>query len=282
MNIVAIHGLKGGVGTTTIVSNLAAAINAQSQPVLAIDLCSQNSLRLHFGMALQNENGFASQIAHHRPWHEAGYQSYNGVNFLPFGQDQDNKCINAIELYIRNHPNWLNDWLSTLDMPENTWVLLDCPLHPSPFHQDALKIADISLLVVNPEMLSYTCLHAPNRPRHLYLNSEQNQLMLLNRYCPSIDLERDITSLIKTDFAASLLPITIHRDEHLREAFAFKKSVIDAAPASQSAQDFSLAAFWLTARQAKLAQKREEEETELQLSKQPQGKAKITQITSRP
>jgi cellulose biosynthesis protein BcsQ len=59
--------------------------------------------------------------------------------------------------------------------------------------------------------------------------------------------------LIKTDFEQHLLPITIHRDENLREAFVFKKPVLECAPASQSAQDFSLAALWLTARQAHLA-----------------------------
>ena len=252
MNIVAVHGLKGGVGTTTIVANLAAAINSLNRPVIAIDLCAQNNLRLHFAMDLNDSNGLASQIRDHQPWQNAAYVSQAGVQFLPFGHDDYDACVAAMETMMHKSPFWLEQWLEKLDVSPDTWILLDCPIFPSPYNAAALAVADTSILVLNPETLSYTALHGSNRARYLDFGDEQNQLLLLNRYCPAIELERDITSLIKSDFEHALIPITIHRDESLRQSLAFKKTVIECAPASQSAQDFSLAALWLTSRADKL------------------------------
>lgn len=252
MNIVAVHGLKGGVGTTTIVANLAAAINSLNRPVIAIDLCAQNNLRLHFAMELNDPNGFASQIRDHKPWQDAAYASHSGVQFLPYGHDDYDACVAAMENLMHQSPFWLEQWLEKLDVSPDTWILLDSPIFPSPYNAAAMAVADISVLVLNPETLSYTALHGSNRARYLDFGDDKNQLLLLNRYCPAIELERDVTSLIKSDFEHALIPITIHRDESLRQSLAFKKTVIECAPASQAAQDFSLAALWLTSRADKL------------------------------
>lgn len=252
MNVVALHGLKGGVGTTTVVANLAAAIQSLNRPVLAIDLCAQNNLRLHFAMPLNDGSGFATQVRDHQPWHQAAYCSTSGVQFLPFGQDDFDAGVAAMEHLMQKDPFWLEQWLEKLDLPEDAWVLLDCPIFPSPYNAAGMAVADTSILVLNPETLSYTALHGSNRARYLDFGDDNNQLLLLNRYCPAIDLEKDITSLIKSDFEDALIPITIHRDESLREALAYKKTVLDAAPASQSSQDFSLVALWLTSRADKI------------------------------
>ena len=256
MNIVAIQGLKGGVGTTTVVANLAAAIHSLNRPVLAIDLCAQNNLRLHFAMDLHDDRGFACQIRDHQPWYKAAYISHAGVQFLPFGHDVYDACVAAMETLMDTSPFWLEQWLNELDIDPDTWILLDCPIFPSPYNAAGMAVANTSILVLNPETLSYTALHGSNRARYLDFGDELNQLLLLNRYCPSIELERDITSLIKSDFEDALIPITIHRDESLRQSLAFKKTVIDSAPASQSAQDFSLAALWLTSRADKLKERK--------------------------
>jgi len=266
MNVVALHGLKGGVGTTTVVANLAAAIHSLNRPVLAIDLCAQNNLRLHFAMGLSDNSGFATQVRDHQPWHQAAYVTQTGIQFLPFGQDDYDGGIAAMENLMQKNPFWLENWLEQLDLPEETWVLLDCPIFPSPYNHAGMAVANTSILVLNPESLSYTALHGSNRTRYLEFGDELNQLLLLNRYCPAIELERDITSLLKADFDHALLPITIHRDESLRESLAYKKTVIEAAPASQSAQDFSLAALWLTSRADKLRDIRKQQASdELQI-----------------
>ena len=95
MNVMTLQGLKGGVGTTTVTANLAAAINAQGLPVLVIDLSPQNSLRLHFSMDINDARGISTQIQAGLPWHEAAYVNENGVTFVPFGQDVGDEAINA-------------------------------------------------------------------------------------------------------------------------------------------------------------------------------------------
>ncbi|MGL5564712.1 MAG: cellulose synthase operon protein YhjQ/BcsQ, partial [Plesiomonas sp.] len=49
MITVALQGIRGGVGTTSIVAGLALAARRQGARVLAVDLCPDNQLPLHFG-----------------------------------------------------------------------------------------------------------------------------------------------------------------------------------------------------------------------------------------
>ena len=257
MHILCVQGVKGGVGTTTVAANLAAAMHAQGLPTLVIDLCAQNSLRFHFDMPLEDYNGFAVQLMNGLGWHQGAYQSHSGIHFLPFGQDDEDRCVSTFQTYVQTHPDWLERWLAQLDWPEEGWVLFDCPVFPSKITEAALALADTNLLVANPDTLCFTELHSPNYVRHTRAHNNDVQWLLINRYCPSISLERDIVSLLKTDFADILLPITIHRDENLREALAYKQPVLAVSPTCQSTQDFSLLALWLTARQARLAEDHE-------------------------
>ncbi len=50
MRVVAMINQKGGVGKTTTVANLAAALAARGQRILAIDLDPQSHLTMHLGL----------------------------------------------------------------------------------------------------------------------------------------------------------------------------------------------------------------------------------------
>ncbi|HXU92879.1 MAG TPA: cellulose synthase operon protein YhjQ/BcsQ, partial [Gallionella sp.] len=71
---------------------------------------------------------------------------------------------------------------------------------------------------------------------------------LLNGFDPTRELDRDIAELLRVDLGAHLCPVTIHRDESVREALASKLSLEAYAPDSQAYDDFAALATWLIAR----------------------------------
>ncbi|MGH8467320.1 MAG: cellulose synthase operon protein YhjQ/BcsQ, partial [Pseudomonas sp.] len=59
MTVVALSGIRGGTGTTSVVAALGFALHALGQRVLMVDLNPRNLLRLHFNLALASADGWA-------------------------------------------------------------------------------------------------------------------------------------------------------------------------------------------------------------------------------
>ena len=59
MNLVALQGIRGGVGTTSLVAGLALAAREQGARVLAVDLCHDNLLGIHLGLSHDDPRGWS-------------------------------------------------------------------------------------------------------------------------------------------------------------------------------------------------------------------------------
>ena len=71
MPIVALSGLRGGVGTTSVTAALAWALNRLGERTIAVDFSPHNQLCTHFNTPLTHARGWA---------HSAQ------LDFIPFGQ----------------------------------------------------------------------------------------------------------------------------------------------------------------------------------------------------
>ena len=59
MKVIALQGIRGGVGTTAIVAGLAQAAHEQGARVLAVDLCPDNQLGIHLGLPHDDPGGWS-------------------------------------------------------------------------------------------------------------------------------------------------------------------------------------------------------------------------------
>jgi MinD-like ATPase involved in chromosome partitioning or flagellar assembly len=73
-------------------------------------------------------------------------------------------------------------------------------------------------------------------------------LLLVNRFDPGSQLQRDLLLVWRNHYAARLLPVAIHFDEALREALAFKQPLSQYAADSLAAQDILSLATWCLGR----------------------------------
>ncbi len=242
MKVICVTGLSGGAGVTTVAAQLAAALRTQDRPVVAFDFSPDNTLRLHFGMAMSDGSGLAPQVLAKQPWNEVAYRSASGVDFVPFGQlDEDG--LNRFGNLLTHEPGWLSRHLDELDLPADAHLVLDCPRTPGPLRLQALAASTLVLVVLAPDALSFA--RASANERSMRLSGRTEARYLFNGFDASRALDRDVVAVARSDLQKKLIPVMIHRDEHLREALASKRDIYEYAPSSQAAEDFSSLAHWL-------------------------------------
>jgi cellulose synthase operon protein YhjQ len=247
MRVVSITGISGGVGATTVVAELAATLVSRGRRTLAFDFSTRNTLRLHFGMAWNDSHGLAPQVLSGKPWNEAAYRCENGVDFLPFGKCNEQDAASFFCL-LQQDADWLSSCLGQLDADDDTCVLIDCPATGSTLCPQAQALADLILVVLEADTLSYAAFAESQTgvaPEHA-----GKVFYLLNGFDPTRELDRDIAKLLRADLGQRLCPVTIHRDESVREALASKLSLDAYAPSSQAAADFAALSTWLVAKLA--------------------------------
>jgi len=253
MSIITVTGVGGGVGSTTVVGQLASILAARNHPVLAIDLAQQNTLRLHFGMHWQDGNGLAPHVLARQPWHKAGYRCENGVEFLPFGKC-DEQAVGSFFSHVQADSTWLASRLEELEPNPKRFVLIDCPRRGFNLRSQAYALSDVIVVVLGADTLSYAAL--ADLHLSMSLQDANKAVYLLNGFDPKMRLDCDIADLLRADHGAKLCPVAIHRDESVREALASKLSVNIYAPYSQAANDFSDLTTWLVGKLAVLHRSR--------------------------
>jgi cellulose synthase operon protein YhjQ len=240
-------GAAGGVGTTTVASHLATALMQQQRSALCFDFCPTNVLRLHFGAALDEDDGFAAALMGDRDWRDTCYSGASGVQFVPFGVLKNDGVLDQLSQRFGDQPTWFGNVLDELDLDMNTIVICDCPRWPFALRDQVLAAADLRIVVCLPDPLSLMGATRFARQTHGESGSRHG-MILLNRFDAARALDRDVQLLLRRQHGHLTVPVTIHEDEYVREALAHKQTIFDYAPTSQVALEYAALATWTTAR----------------------------------
>ncbi|KIH85233.1 cellulose biosynthesis protein BcsQ [Pseudomonas batumici] len=236
MTSLSLRGLRGGVGTSSLLAATGHALHSLGERVLLVDMCPENLLRLHFGVSVSEPDGWARAMIDGVGWNTQAWTVEPGLGVLPYGrlkrEEQD-----QIEQHLLKDPElWRRRQASLAEHFD--WILFDVPLR-LPGHAHVGPCA-LRLRIVEADA---AC--------HVLLQQEEalGGHLLINRFDPVSQLQRDLLLIWRKQYGARLLPLSVHQDEAMREALAFKKPVGAYAQASLAAQDvLSLATWCLTRR----------------------------------
>jgi cellulose synthase operon protein YhjQ len=231
-----LRGLRGGVGTSSLLAATGHALHSLGERVLLVDMCPENLLRLHFNVSVSEPGGWARAMIDGVSWNTQAWTVEPGLSVLPYGrlklEEQD-----QIEQYLLKEPKlWHRRQASLAEHFD--WILFDVPLR-LPGHARVGPCA-LRLRIIEADAACHVLLQQEKAPSgHL----------LINRFDPVSQLQRDLLLIWRKQYGACLLPLSVHQDEAMREALAFKKPVGAYAEASLAAQDvLSLATWCLTRR----------------------------------
>ena len=241
VKIILITGHGENVGAKTITSGLVSALRTQGISALALDLCPSNLLRLHFGMDPENEDGLARSIIDRRPFESANYRSREGIDFLPFGKISHDEYRQLIDWTLRN-PGWLKQWAMRLDLPSDSFLICHAPATSHELWQDILDSAwQLKIFVLD----ALTLLRMEQAARNDSRSSDTKKKWIINGFDTNRILDRDAELVVRAHFKERIAPVTLHRDEHHREALAQYITIHAYAPSSQGAHDMTKLALWL-------------------------------------
>lgn len=245
MKLVAVKGLFGGAGTTTVAANLANAMRRRKHPVVALDLCATNSLRLHFGMPIGDPRGLFRSGHLVEDLREAAFETENGLIYLPHGEIDEQPDQSDIEGILER----LYELLQRFESPQELVVLIDVPNSESTILKWLTSHAHVMLHVLTPEPRVYPALRYFSRITWPQIQHQGlHHAMLLNQCAPHLELSRDIADLLRRELEPQLLvPTFIQRDQHIPEAFATQQSTFDFTLGAQANVEFVAIAEWLEA-----------------------------------
>lgn len=252
---VALVSLCGGTGRTTIAAHLAQALGHVGRRALAVELDSQGSLALHFGVDSARPVGLVSAQTSAQEVAAALQQQRGGAMCLPFGSCTEEELAEA-DARIARDPEWLRLRLDAYAPEDVDLVILDVPARRNPWLRQALAVADQVIVVLGADPLSYATLPATEALLLELLGDgagRHDAVYLINRFDGTSELDRDVVSAMRGALRERVLPFVIQRDLAVPEALARRVSVLQHAPDSQVVADFSQLADWTSARAERFA-----------------------------
>jgi len=215
--VISVVSGKGGVGKTTVTSNIGVALSQQGEDVLIIDgNFSGANIAQHFGIGFQDVSlndvlEGEAYITQAVAKHPAGV-SLLPASILEFNANADSLKHSLIEF-----------------LGQKDYVLIDAAAGTDEEVQAAIEASDEVLLVAHPELPALTnCLGAKKLAEQLdrevlglVLNSVRNEKSEVDR--------EDIRELVEADIIGM-----VPDHKHVREGIALRKPVVDYKPNSEA------------------------------------------------
>lgn len=236
MQRVFVKGIKGGVGTTSVVANLVSVLKKLSINIIAIDLDAKSDLGLHLGLPWKVTSGWSNTTAFTDTL-TMFYQSSDGVKFLPHGDG-----YTSTEAVIQT----VTDCQQLFDEPDS-WLVFDCPAHIDISHYKLMK-DDIVIELVNCDAICHSLMFKRLNTLNSLTDNWQHYF-LVNKYNCAVTFEFDLYSLWQSTMPL-MAPLFINSDEVIKESVAYRNVTTHCAPHSIANDDFETLAGWLASKVA--------------------------------
>ncbi|HIG87095.1 MAG TPA: hypothetical protein EYQ25_08630 [Planctomycetes bacterium] len=249
MRRIAIINQKGGVGKTTTVANLGAALARAGQRVLAIDLDPQANLSLYLGVELQPTEPSAYSVLCSGMPISAALRPTNtpGLELLPSqidlsGAELEMAATIGRETILRDS---LDTWTKEQTQEGNRidFILIDCPPSLGLLSVNALCAANEVMVVAQTEFFALQGLSRLLGIIELVqarLNPDLKLTgVLASIYDARLRLAREVLGELRRFFPAETFQTTIGTNVRLAESPSHAQTIFEYAPGSRGARDYA-------------------------------------------
>ncbi|WP_261641831.1 cellulose biosynthesis protein BcsQ [Erwinia mallotivora] len=233
MPVIAIQGLRGGAGATSLTAAFAWALSQLGEATIAVDFSADNLLGMHFNMPAGLSRGWLRAAVDQQPWQQSAMRYAPQLDFIPFGQLSDEEKMD----FAARPLDFFSRWPAQLaELKQHySWILLDIPAGDTPWTRTLLAGADRTISVIVPDANCHIRLH---QQRFL-----PGTLHLINQFSPLNRARQDIHQLWLSSLH-NLIPLTIHLDEAVAEALLNKQPLGEYRPLSLAAEGMMTLANW--------------------------------------
>jgi chromosome partitioning protein len=248
MRRIALINQKGGVGKTTITTNLGHALALAGHRVTVIDLDPQGQLASSYGIFRAPGKGIDQvMLKAHKPASvKQGIRDM--LTLIPAGER-----LQEIEYLHDGGASRAQLLDQALDgaLDDQAFVLFDCPPSSGLLVANAIFAADEALIPVSGDHMSLNGLAKMMitiKKFEPYLNKPLRTWITLNRYFPRRRLCKEVLEKLKTHFSDQLMETRIREAAVIAECPGIGRTIFEYKPGSQSAKEFQALATELVAR----------------------------------
>lgn len=242
MTIVAVFNQKGGVGKTTTVLNLAAALARRGRQPVGIDLDPQAQFSVITGnTAHSGDDSIYSLFQRNRPLRELIHESASGISVIPSHVE-----LSKVDALHGKGYNAINKLNATLLM-ETSWakdrpLIIDCSPLVGVLSLNAIFACDGVIIPISADYLSMNGALKIRKTLHALeqvLKRRVNRRYLITRFDTRRGMAKIILSNAQAEFGADVCQTVIAENVSLAESPALNKNIFEHAPDSRGAQDYN-------------------------------------------
>ncbi|RLW61580.1 MAG: hypothetical protein B6D75_01800 [gamma proteobacterium symbiont of Stewartia floridana] len=238
MRRIALINQKGGVGKTTLTTNLGHALALAGQRVTVIDLDPQGQLASSYGLFRAPSKGIDQVLLQQQGITDVRQGIRDLLTLIPAGEK-----LQEIE-YLQDggatRARLLQRALQGMSADQD-FVLFDCPPSAGLLVANAIFAADEALIPLCADHMSLNGLIMMLKTLKKfepYLSRPLPQWIALNRFFPRRKLSKDIAEKLHNHFPDQLLEIPIREAAAIAECPGVGRTIFEYKPNSQSAKEF--------------------------------------------
>ena len=236
--IIAVLNQKGGVGKTTITTNLVHGIARKGYEVLAIDLDPQAQLTTSLGMAQRDLKGMDECLLEEVSLSDVSHPVRANLELIPAGSE-----LSEVERLAEGGvsrgmllKNALNNHIDKYD-----YVLIDCPPSSGLLVVNAIFATQEVLIPMTGDYLALQGLsHLMTTLKNFEqaLGHELKQWLVLSRFQARRRLSQEVRDSLIKHFPDKVLVTEISESVVLAESPSYGETIFEYKPSSKSAAEY--------------------------------------------
>lgn len=238
MKIISVFNQKGGVGKTTTVVNLAAALGEKNKKILVIDLDPQGNSTSGLGIDKSELESSIYDIMIIQDYKNPIATMSKNVDIMPSNSDLSGFEIEAVGLDEREL--LLKKFIDTLDNYD--YIFIDCPPSLGLLSINALSASDSVLIPIQSEYYALEGVSQLVNTIELIKNGLNPNIeiegVLISMFDGRNNLSLDVVEEVKKYFKDKVFKTIIPRNIRLAEAPSHGMSVIEYDPKSKGAKAY--------------------------------------------
>jgi len=236
--VVVVVSATGGVGRSTLAAALASGLQRQGHPALALELDPQNALRHHLCPGF-DVPGLGATSLLNQTWQALPKRGFAGCQLVTFGET-DAVQQQSLNRWLGQDHAFLAKRLAGLGLSGRDTLVIDVPAGNTVYLSQALSVADVVLVVVQPDAASFRRLAKMDEVLAPYLAGAAPPLRfyVINQVDAGQSFSEDMAGVFKLRLGDAVLG-TVQRDVSVSEAQAYGRDPFDPALNSGGSQDVS-------------------------------------------
>jgi cellulose synthase operon protein YhjQ len=226
--VITVYSSKGGVGKTTLSSNMGTNLARRGYKVLIIDTDPQNSVLGVLGIELSD--GLSELLNHSADVKDVIITTPDGFDFIPAGIEANRDTLEYTQL-LQDEPYFVKESIVEALEDQYDFIIFDTPPGFNPMANSAMLASGVILGLLEADPTSYATLDLMESILSKIRDADEKEILFVINLVDADDLSVDFEKLLKFVFEDRYL-FSLPFDSNIKKAIANCETIYTRYPES--------------------------------------------------